>query len=303
MGSAEIRRSPTLGVAREIELAGGTIRYFETGDGPPVVFVHGLLVNADLWRKVVPTVAAAGHRCLTPDWPLGAHSIPVPDADLTPPGVASMIADFLDRLDLTDVTLVANDTGGAITQILLARKPARVSRVVLASCDSYEEFFPKLFAPLTALAKISGSMRPLTELFRIRALHRLPLAFGWVAKRPIPNEVVDSYLLPSRHSGAIRADLRRFVKSVNNSYTLAAAREFPSIEIPVLVVWAREEKIFPVTSAERLAADLPAATLELIDDSYTFLSEDQPNLLAQLIVEYTRRYATPGSLGEPHSAP
>ncbi|MEV6137915.1 alpha/beta hydrolase [Nocardia sp. NPDC051990] len=285
--------STSLGRTHEVDLPGGRIRYHDTGKGAPVVFVHGLLVNSDLWRKVVPVIAAAGYRCLSPDLPLGSHEIPVPAADLTPTGVADLTADFLDRLDLTDVTVVANDTGGAITQLLLTRRPERIGRVVLTSCDAYEAFFPPLFAALPVLARMPGSLRPLTELLRIRALHRLPIAFGWVTKRPVPPEIADSYLLPSRNSAAIRKDLRRFLKTVHRRYTLDAATRFPSVRVPVLIVWAREDKIFPVSFAERLAAELPNATLKFIDDSYTFLAEDQPELLSETILEFTRLHATP----------
>jgi len=89
-----------------------------------VVFVHGLLVNADLWRDVVPVVADTGLRCIAPDWPMGSHPTAVPGADLSPPGLAALIAAFLERLDLDDVSIVANDTGGAITQILMTRHPS-----------------------------------------------------------------------------------------------------------------------------------------------------------------------------------
>ncbi|QIS10386.1 alpha/beta fold hydrolase [Nocardia arthritidis] len=285
--------STALGPAHEIDLPGGRIRYHETGEGAPVVFAHGLLVNADLWRKVVPVVAAAGYRCITPDWPLGSHSIPMPHADLTPPGVADLMAAFLEKLDLNDVTWVANDTGGALTQILLTQNPDRIGRVVLASVDSYDSFFPGALKALTLLAKIPGSMRPMTEVLRIRALHSLSIAFGMAAKYPMPPEAIDSYLLPSRNSGAIRKDLRRFVKSVKSSYTLDAAKRFGAVRQPVLLAWAAQDRFFPVSYAERLAMDLPNATLRLIDDSYTFLPEDQPELLAEAILEFTRLHATP----------
>ncbi|MGX1808162.1 alpha/beta fold hydrolase [Nocardia sp. NPDC055321] len=282
--------SASLGHPRDIDLPGARIRYYEAGSGAPVVFVHGLLVNANLWRKIVPDIVAAGYRCLTPDWPLGAHSIPVPDADLTPTGLADLMAAFLDRLDLNDVTLVANDTGGAITQVLLSRRTDRIGRVVLASVDCYERFLPPPFNVLPPLARIPGSIRPLTELLRIRALHPLPVALGWVAKHQVPYEIVDSYLLPSRNSAAIRADLRRFLLTADRKYTLEAAARFDKIDIPVLLAWAREDKLFPLRLAERLAADLPNATLKLIDDSYTASPEDQPELLTRMILEFTRMY-------------
>ncbi|RMI32927.1 alpha/beta fold hydrolase [Nocardia stercoris] len=284
--------SAELGPTRDITLPGGRIRYHETGDGATVVFVHGLLVNADVWRKVVPAMAAAGYRCLTPDWPLGAHSIPVPEADLTPAGVADLVADFLAELDLDDVTVVANDTGGAITQVLLTRRPQRIGRVVLASVDCYEAFLPQPFTMLSALARIPGSLRPMTEALRLRALHRLPMVLGWVAKYPVPPHITDSYLLPSRRSAAIRRDLRRFLRAARRRVTLEAATRFGSVDIPVLVVWAREEKLFPIRLAERLVRDLPRASLEFVDDSYTFLPEDQPELLTAKILEFTRMHAT-----------
>lgn len=282
--------SPSLGPVHDVDVPAGRIRYHETGDGPPVVFVHGLLVNADLWRKVVPPVAAAGYRCLTPDWPLGSHTIAMPGADLTPSGVAGIIASFLDRLDLTDVTIVANDTGGAITQILMTRHPERIGRVVLASVDCYDKFLPQPFTLLGRLAHLPGAVRAATELLRMRALHRLPVAFGWVAKHPVPADIVDSYLLPSRTSKAIRADVRQFLKSANSRYTLEAATHFPAVTFPVLVVWAREEKLFPVPLAERMVRELPNATLKLVDDSYTFLPEDQPEELTRHILEFLREH-------------
>lgn len=283
--------SPARGTVHEVDLGGSTIRYRETGEGPTVVFVHGLLVNGDLWRKVVPQVAAAGYRCITPDWPLGSHEIPVPKADLSPPGVSDLIAAFLEKLDLTDVTLVANDTGGAITEILMSRNHSRVGRVVLTPSDSYEHFLPPVFKPLVASARIPGAVRFLTESLRIRALHRLPVTFGWVSKRPLPREITDAYLLPSRRSAEIRKDLRRFLIGVNKRHTLAAAQTFPTFTKPVLLAWAREDKLFPLSIAERLAADLPNATLKVIDDSYTFVPEDQPDLLVDLILEFTRLHA------------
>src|SRR4051812_26392163 len=114
-----MNRSEALGEEHRVSLPQGELRYFEHGAGRPVVFVHGVLTNAELWRAVVPGVAEAGFRCLAPDWPLGAHELPMrPDADLSPPGQAELIAAFLEALDLRDVILVANDTGGALSQIL-----------------------------------------------------------------------------------------------------------------------------------------------------------------------------------------
>jgi pimeloyl-ACP methyl ester carboxylesterase len=285
-------RSEALGPMNEVDLSARRIRYRERGEGPPVVFVHGLLVNADLWRAVVPPLAAAGFRCIAPDWPLGSHDVPMPGADLSPPGVAGLVAAFLDRLDLQDVTVVANDTGGAIVQLLMTEHPERIGRVVLTPSDSFARFFPPAFAPLPKLARVPGAMWLLAQSLRVRALHRLPFTFGWVAKRPIPAEILDSYLLPSRRDPAVRDDLRRFLRGVHRRHTLAAARALPHFAKPVLLAWAAEDRLFPVELADRLAGLLPHATVVTVADSYTFVPEDQPELLARLVLDFARANAT-----------
>ncbi|WP_328648187.1 alpha/beta fold hydrolase [Amycolatopsis sp. NBC_00348] len=280
-------RSESLGRERRVRLPAGEVRYFERGSGAPVVFVHGVLTNAELWRKVVPDVVAAGFRCVAPDLPLGSHDLPMgADADLSPAGAADVLADFLDALDLRDVTLVANDTGGALTQILLSRRPERVGRVVLTPSDCFEYFFPPIFKPLPVIARIPGSMAVLGQLLRIRALYPLPMLFGWVVKRPLPDAIAQAYLAPLRKSAGVRRDLRKLLRDVHPRHTLAAAAALRTFDRPVLLAWASEDKLFPIALAHRLAALLPDATLVEIADSYTFVSEDQPAVLARHVVEF-----------------
>ena len=287
-------RPPALGTPRDITLSHATVRMFESGpsDGPPVVFVHGLLVNADLWQHVVPRLAEAGMRAFAVDWPLGSHDIPVPDADLTPPGVADMVAELLEVLGLRDVTVVGNDSGGAITQILITRNPERVGRVVLTPSDSFEKFFPPLFAALPIAARVPGAAKVLTQALRARWVQRLPIGFGWLTKRPMPDEVVDSFLRPSRERSEILEDTRRFLRTVHKRHTLEAAEKLGEFKRPVLLAWAREDRVFPISLAERLAAILPDATIAPIADSLTFVPLDQPEVLANLIVEFVGRDAT-----------
>jgi pimeloyl-ACP methyl ester carboxylesterase len=283
--------SPQLGERKEVTLPQGTIHYRERGTGAPIVFVHGLLVNGDLWRKVVPTLSK-DFRCITPDWPLGSHEQPMEaSADLTPSGIARLIADFLAALDLEDVTLVGNDTGGGISQIVVAEHPERVGRLVLTNCDAYENFPPRLFRFLIVAARIPGAVTALTQVMRPRAMRRTPIAFGWLAKHGIDDEASDSYARPSISSGLIRRDLAKAMKDIHPRYTLAAAKRFSSFERPVLLAWATEKAFFPWKDAERLASDFPDARLERIEDSYTFVPEDQPERLAELITELARRPA------------
>ena len=286
-------RPPALGTPRDVTLSHATVRFFESGptDGPPVVFVHGLLVNADLWQHVVPRLAEAGLRCIAVDWPLGSHDLPVPDADLTPPGVADLVAELLGALDLRDVTVVGNDSGGAITQILMTRHPERLARVVLTPSDSFERFFPPLFAALPIAARVPGAAKVLTQALRARWVQRLPIGFGWLTKHPMADDVVDSFLRPSRESREIREDTTRFLRTVHRRHTLAAAEKLGEFDRPVLLAWAQEDRVFPISLAERLAERLPDATIAPIDDSLTFVPLDQPEVLADLIVDFVGRDA------------
>ena len=270
----------------EIELSAGTIRYRDTGSGPTIVFIHGVLVSGTLWRKVVPKLEDR-FRCVVPDLPLGAHTLPMkPSADLSPPGLARLIGEFLDKLELEDVTLVANDTGGALTQILMADKPPRVARVVLTPCDAFDNFLPPMFRPLQWLARVPGAVYPVAQSLRVPAARRLPFAFGWLAKRPIPSEVTADWVRPGQTDKGVRRDIASLLKQINPRYTNEAAERLRDFDRPVLLAWAPEDRFFPFEHARRLAELLPDARVEEIPDSYTFASEDQPERVAELVGEF-----------------
>ena len=272
---------------QEVRLAPGTVRYREMGTGDPVVLVHGLLANGLLWREVAERLAA-DFRVIVPEWPLGAHELPLePGADLTAPGMARLIAQFLEALDLRDVTLVGNDTGGALCQIVAVEHPERIGRLVLTPCDAYDNFLPKLFKPLQMAARVPGSVWLVGLTLRPAAARRLPLAFGWLSKR-ISDDVSRAFVAPGWRDRRIRRDIAGLLKAVDSRYTEEAARRLHEFDRPVLVAWAPEDKVFPFAHAERLAASFPDARLERIEDSYTFVSLDQPARTADLIAAFAR---------------
>ena len=283
----------------EVRLPHANLRYRESGAGEPIVFLHGALVDGQLWRKVTPHLE--GFRCIVPDLPLGAHRVPAaPGADLTAPGLARLVADFLEALDLRDVTLVGNDTGGVIAQLVATRHPERLGRLVLTPCDAFDNFLPKVFKPLTLGARVPALLTAAVQPLRLRAVRRLPFAFGWLSKRPIePREVEDEWVRAFFDDVAIRADAIRLLRGVDPAITVQAAKDLEGFDKPTLIAWATEDKVFPFAHAERLAALIPGARLEPIADSYAFVSEDQPERLAQLIGDFVR--ATP--LGAGAAAP
>ena len=200
----------------EITLPQGRIRYREAGSGDPVVLVHGLLTNAELWREVIPLLAQ-DFRVIAPDWPLGSHTIPLgPHADLTPSGLARIIADFLAALELEDVTLVGNDTGGAICQLVAANHPDRLGRLVLTPCDAYENFLPPAFRPLQVLARVPGAVFVILNELRFGPARRAPLAYGWVTKRA-DNALTRAWIQPALSSRAIRREVAAVLKGISSA--------------------------------------------------------------------------------------
>jgi pimeloyl-ACP methyl ester carboxylesterase len=271
---------------RHVDLPAGRIKYSDTGEGPPIVFVHGLLNNGRLWEKVTPALER-DFRCIVPDWPLGSHVIPMDAAtDLSPPGLARIIADFLEALDLDDVTLVGNDTGGALSQIVVTTHPERVGRLVLTPCDCFDNFLPSMFAPLQYGSRVPPLLTAFVQPLRLRPLRRLPIAFGWLSKRPLPADVSDEFVRPFFARREIRRDTVRVLRGVDSRHTEEAAEKLGSFDRPVLIAWAPEDRFFPLEHAHRLASLFPDARVTEIDDSYTYVSIDQPERTAELIREH-----------------
>lgn len=284
------------GEAREIRLGQGVIRYREVGDGPAILFVHGVLANGTLWREVVPRLSGR-FRCVVPDLPLGGHAVPMDrDADLTPRGVALMVADLMERLDLRDVILVGNDTGGAICQIVVAEHPERIGGLVLTNCDAYESFFP-LLSPFQYAARFFGTrfVDLLALVLRTRTAQRA--LFKTVALRRMDDATLDAYSTPLIRDAGVRRDLARLLGSVSNRYTLEAARSFPDFRRPVLIAWGEDDLFFSVRLAGRLQRDFPDARLELVDRSRAFVPEDRPERLADLIAGFLRERTSEGARG------
>jgi pimeloyl-ACP methyl ester carboxylesterase len=289
-------RAPALGPARTLDLgAGRRMRVHVTGDGPPIVFVHGLLVNANLWRKVVPLLD--GFTRVTLDMPLGSHLEPMPKgADLSAGALADLIPEAIEALDLSDVTVVANDTGGGLTQIAAVRRPERIGALVLTSCDAFENFPPRFFRIVLAPGRIPGAIPLAFGGLHLRRLRRLPIAFGWLTNEPIEPEAEDSYVLPVLTHGGIRRDVRRVLGGFDPAETLDAAAKLTAWDKPALIAWSADDRFFPPSHGERLATLIPGARLEWIEGARTFSPEDRPERLAEVIGAFMRERSarTPG---------
>lgn len=277
--------SEELGTSQRVELSRGGIHYREVGEGEPILFVHGVFVNGDLWRKVVPELSGS-YRCITPDWPLGSHSDPMKeDADLSTPGLAKLVAEFMTALDLERVTLVGNDTGGAICQLVIADHRERVGRLVLTSCDAFEVYPPQPFGFLVRLPSIPGAAWMLAQTIRFRIFQRLPIGYGWVMNRLPEPEITRSYTRPLLDP-SIRRDSVKLLEGVSTEHTLEAPERYRDFGGPVMLAWAGDDKLFPLSLQDRLANVLPQARKEIVAGSRTFVGEDQPVALARLLDDF-----------------
>jgi pimeloyl-ACP methyl ester carboxylesterase len=266
----------------EIQLSQGVVRYREQGTGTPIVLIHGLLVNGNIWDRLVPLLAAQG-RCIVPDLPLGSHSVPMnKGADLSAPGLARLIAEFIERLELEDLTLVGNDTGGALCQLVAADHPQRLGRLVLTTCDAFENFPPPRVRPMVTALKLPGALAATSLLGRLRAVRRAAFKAMPLTMQPIADEQLKSWVAPLSDKG-IRADLATVVRGIDPADTVAAADRLRNFDRPALIAWGAEDRFFPFSDAERLAATLPNARLERIPHARAFVQLDAPERLAELI--------------------
>ncbi len=273
----------------EIELSSGPIDYQDTGgEGPVLVFGHGLPMNETQWRKVVPLLE--GYRCVLPTLPLGGHRRPMnPDADLSHRGVARLLGEFIERLGLDDVTLVLNDWGGG--QFLVSEKRGlRVARLVLVACEAFDNFPPGPAKALATVCRVPGGVWLLTRLMRVPVFRNNRNGYGGMSLRGVPDEIMDDWFAPATRSRAIRRDFAKFATSAPKRETLLDWSEgLRDFDRPVLVVWAAEDRLMPREHGPRLAELYPKGRLIEIADSSTLVPEDQPEQLAAALTDFLTR--------------
>lgn len=272
----------------EVELSAGTIEYGDTGgEGPPLVMLPGLAMDGRLWHGVIERLRDE-YRCLTPALPLGAHRQPLrPDADLSLAGIGRIVTELLVALDLDDVTLCFNDWGGAQTMVAEGGVE-RVGRLVLVSCETEGNYPPGLAGQAAWLsAKLPGGLALMRRTLLTPWLRRLPMVYGQMSKRGVPDELMRSWLEPLARP-EIRRDLRKYAGDARRGREAmrAATPKLASFEGPVLVVWDREGKMMPNAEGRRLAAAFPGSRFVELPDCYTLVPLDQPLALAATIREF-----------------
>jgi pimeloyl-ACP methyl ester carboxylesterase len=255
---------------------------------PPVVFVHGVLVDGRLWEPVAERLAAEGIRSYAPTLPLGAHTRPMnADADLSPRGIAQLVLDFITTLGLRDVTIVGNDTGGAICQVMLGTDTSRIGAAVLTDCDAFGAFPPRALAPLFQALRHPALVACLALGLRLEKVRHGPLAYGPLSAGPIDSGLTRDWVQPLG-SKDVRRDLARFARGVHPRVLLEAASRFSQFTGPVRILWGEDDRYFRTDLATQLSRAFPRSTLSTVPAGRTFLPLDYPAELAREITAATR---------------
>lgn len=268
------------------QLSAGPIEYTDTGGaGATLVFLHGLVMDGTVFDEVVADLRS-DHRCVVPTLPLGSHRTPMrEDADLSLRGLGRLVGELLERLDLRDVTLVLNDHAAGLA--LAGDRPERIGRLVVSSCEAFDNYPPGLPGKNAALAgRVPGAINLAMQLMRVRPLRRLPVALGWMSKRRLPDELTDAWFRPSQTQRGVRRDLAKYAGGARRRDMVEVTERLRSFEPPALVIWATEDRVMPVEHGRRLAALLPHARLVEVADSYTLICQDQPTEFARLVREF-----------------
>ncbi|VEG54305.1 putative hydrolase or acyltransferase of alpha/beta superfamily [Mycolicibacterium aurum] len=271
-----------------VEVTAGTLQYREEGDpaGPPVVLLHGLLMNDAQWDLALPHLPT-GFRYLLPVLPMGGHRIAMrEDADLTLPGMVGIVADFLDVLDLRDVTLVITDWGGPLFLTDLGRDQ-RVSRLVVCPSEAFENFPPGFPGKVAWLAsRTTGTVWLAMRQLKIGWLRRQWLMFGMMSKRPVPQPIFDTWVQAGLTDKAVRRDLVKYCRtSFDGDDLIRATNRLAEFDRPALVLWT-DNPVMPAEHGRRLAELLPQGRLQTIDDAYVLVMLDQPERTAQAISRF-----------------
>jgi pimeloyl-ACP methyl ester carboxylesterase len=275
----------------EVKLQQATIEYREFGPRdsayPPVLFVHGILVDGQLWHRVAEGLGRRGFRCILPTWPLGSHTSPVKEtAALSLPGVAGMINDAIVALDLSDVTLVGSDTGGGLCQLVVDSHPDRIGRLVLTNCDAFDKCPPYPFDVAFKVLRGPVSIKALFSLLRPRPVRHSSLGYGLLINRPDP-DLTAAWIRPCLEDSRICRDLAALLRQVDDADLTDVATRLPRFTKPVTLVWGQRDRCFTPGLGRRLAGCFSNGKLIEVPGARTFVALDDPDAVVDAITAIT----------------
>lgn len=241
-----------------VQTASGRISYAEQGTGPVALFVHGVLLNGYLWRHQLEDLSGI-RRNIAVDLLAHGDTEISPDQDVSVTANATMLQQFLDALEIDQVDLVANDSGGGIAQIFAALHPEYVRSFTLTNCDTHDNWPPEAFKPFVAMAASGGLRATLDAMLADKKVYRAPDALGPAYEHPdrLSDESIETYLSPFVRSEQRTRDLERFLAAFDNQHTLAIEDRLRTLNAPTLIAWGTDDVYFDVKWSHWLADNIP----------------------------------------------
>jgi pimeloyl-ACP methyl ester carboxylesterase len=236
----------------------GLISYTEQGSGPVALFVHGVLLNGYLWRHQLADLSDI-RRSIAVDLLAHGDTQIAPDQDVSVTANAKMLKEFLDALNIDQVDLVGNDSGGGIAQIFSALYPERVRSLTLTDCDTHDNWPPEAFKPFLAMAAAGGLRGTLDAMLADKNVYRSPQTLGPAYEHPaqVTDDAIEKYLRPFVASEQRTRDLQRFLAAFDNHHTLAIEARLKTLKAPTLIVWGTDDVYFDVKWSRWLADNIP----------------------------------------------
>jgi pimeloyl-ACP methyl ester carboxylesterase len=262
---------------RSVQTASGRISYVDQGTGPVALFVHGVLLNGYLWRHKLAGLSDI-RRCIAVDLLAHGDTEIAPDQDVSVTANANMLKEFLDALNIDQVDLVGNDSGGGIAQIFAALYPERVRSLTLTDCDTHDNWPPEAFKPFLAMAAAGGLSGTLNAMLSDKSVYRSPQALGPAYDHPerVTDESIETYLRPFVRSEQRTRDLQRFLAAFDNKHTLAIEAELKTLKAPTLIVWGTDDVYFDVKWSRWLADNIPGTRRRVeFKDARIFFPEER----------------------------
>ena len=244
---------------RFVETTYGRIAYVQAGTGPAVLFLHGYPLNGYQWRGAIDRLSTE-RRCLAPDLLGLGYSEAAPDQNLSPATQADMLADMLDALGVRTVDLVANDSGGAVAQLFVVRRPERVRTMLLTNCDVHENSPPAGLGLFLELARAGvAADQWLSPQLRDPDFARSPKGLGAAYTDPanFTDESIDYYFTPLVSSAMRKAQFNQYAVAFEPNPLLAIEQALRASVVPARMVWGTGDRLFDVSWAEWLDRTLP----------------------------------------------
>jgi pimeloyl-ACP methyl ester carboxylesterase len=249
------KASPT---RRSVQTPSGRISYTEQGTGPVALFVHGVLLNGQLWRHQLDHLSDI-QRCIAVDLLAHGDTEIAPDQDVSVTANAKMLREFIDALNIDQVDLVGNDSGGGIAQIFAASYPERMHSLTLTDCDAHDNWPPEAFKPFLAMAAAGGLRGTLDAMLSDKSVYRSPQALGPAYEHPerVSDDSIEKYLSPLVRTEQRTRDFERFLAAFDNKHTLAVEDRLKTLKAPTLIVWGTDDVYFDVKWSRWLAETIP----------------------------------------------